>query len=96
MMQKRRETPFAKTIGNKEQRRLKARADKDRTFWIGFSMFGLVGWSVAVPTLICTAIGVWIDERAQSGYSWTLMLLLAGLVIGCFNAWYWVEKTRKE
>ena len=25
-------------------------------------------------------------------HSWTLMLLVAGLIIGCWNAWYWVAK----
>jgi ATP synthase protein I len=24
--------------------------------------------------------------------SWTLMLLGAGIVMGCLNAWYWVKK----
>ena len=60
--------------------------------WFGLGMFGIVGWSVAIPTIICVAIGIWIDSRLDSGLSWTLMLLGIGIAMGCFNAWYWVKK----
>jgi ATP synthase protein I len=33
------------------------------------------------------AIGTWIDRNWPSRFSWTLMLLLAGLAFGCVNAW---------
>jgi ATP synthase protein I len=42
------------------------------------------------------ALGVWIDAKWPSRFSWTLMLLFAGVALGCFNAWRWVEKERKE
>ncbi len=60
--------------------------------WYGLGMFGTVGWSVAVPTVTAAFVGVWIDYHWPSKYSWTLMLLLIGLIIGCWNAWYWVRK----
>jgi ATP synthase protein I len=87
---------FGRTVGDKERRRLKARTEKNHVLWLGFGMIGLVGWSVAVPTLLFTALGIWIDARVRSGYSWTLMLMLIGLVLGCVNAWYWVSRARKE
>jgi len=59
-------------------------------------MFGLVGWSVAVPTLIGIAIGVWIDLSRPGSYSWTLMLLVIGMVIGCLNAWFWIQRERRS
>ena len=85
-------TDFETTIRRKERRRLKARREGEReiSFWLG--MFGLVGWSVALPTVLFTAVGVWIDRRYPSDYSWTLMLLFIGTVIGCLNAWYWIRK----
>jgi len=55
-------------------------------------MFGVVGWSVAIPTLIGTALGIWIDNNWPSQFSWTLMLLIGGVMVGCLNAWYWVRK----
>ena len=58
-------------------------------------MMGLVGWSVAVPTLLGAALGIWLDKRHPGSYSWTLALLVAGLAIGCFNAWIWIAKEDK-
>ena len=55
-------------------------------------MFGLVGWSVAVPIVAGVALGVWIDRNWPGDVSWTLTLLLAGAVLGAFNAWYWVQR----
>ena len=28
-------------------------------------------------------------------YSWTLMLLGVGVILGCLNAWFWVSKERQ-
>jgi len=58
-------------------------------------MFGVVGWSVAVPTLLGIALGLWLDRLWPGGFSWTLALLLAGVTLGCLNAWYWVSLERK-
>lgn len=79
-------------VGAKETRKMKARREKDRSIWFGLGMFGLVGWSVAIPAVIAVAVGVWIDLKWPSRFSWTLMLLFIGVVIGCMNAWYWVKR----
>lgn len=78
-------------VGEKERRKLRARRHKDRSIWFGLGTFGIVGWSVAIPTLIGLAIGIWIDSTWPSRYSWTLMLFLLGLMLGCFSAWYWIN-----
>jgi predicted F0F1-ATPase subunit len=31
--------------------------------WFGLGMMGLIGWSVAVPTLLGAALGLWLDSR---------------------------------
>ena len=59
-------------------------------------MMGLIGWSVVVPTLLGAALGIWLDNHYPGAYSWTLTLLVTGLVIGCLNAWHWVVKEDKE
>ena len=59
-------------------------------------MFGIVGWSVAIPTIVAVALGVWLDSKLESGVSWTLMLLAAGIAIGCLNAWYWVKTESRD
>ncbi|EDX82950.1 F0F1-ATPase subunit, putative [Synechococcus sp. PCC 7335] len=85
---------FLKKISRKSQRKLKAQRSRSQA-WIGMRMFGLVGWAVSIPTLIGIALGVWIDRQVQSQYSWTLMLLIVGIALGCFNGWYWIEKESK-
>ena len=35
-------------------------------------------------------------RRYPSSYSWALMLLLVGLVMGCLNAWHWVHSEYQE
>ncbi|MDR8393258.1 AtpZ/AtpI family protein [Aliifodinibius sp. S!AR15-10] len=83
---------FVANVGEKSERRSKARQEKKRGIWFGLGMFGLVGWSVAVPALLLLGLGIWIDRTWDSDYSWTLMLLVLGVGLGCMNAWYWVKK----
>ncbi|MGM0587174.1 MAG: AtpZ/AtpI family protein [Bacteroidota bacterium] len=83
-------------VGQKEQRKMKARREKKKDLWYGLGMFGLVGWSVSIPTLLFLALGIWIDTHYQASYSWTLMLLVVGIAAGCFNAWYWVSKESRH
>lgn len=63
--------------------------------WFGLGMMGLIGWSIAIPTLLGTVLGLWLDEHYSDQRSWTLALLLAGLVLGCFTAWSWIIKEDK-
>lgn len=86
------EDEMLNAVTRKAQRRQDAREEGRRGLASGFGVFGLVGWSVAVPTLLGIALGVWIDRSTQSPYSWTLMLMIAGLALGSYNAWYWVKK----
>lgn len=78
-------------IGRKEARRLKAKSQSHQHVWFGLGMFGLIGWSVAIPTLLGAGIGMWIDARWHGRQSWTLMLMFGGLFIGCLNAWRWLR-----
>jgi ATP synthase protein I len=45
-----------------------------------------------VPALIGVALGAWLDRHYPGAHAWTLALLLAGLTLGCFNAWRWVAQ----
>jgi len=83
---------LARQVREKEHRKLKARRERNRSVWFGLGMFGLVGWSVAIPTLLAIAVGIWIDTTWPGPYSWTLMLLFIGVLVGCLNAWYWVRR----
>jgi ATP synthase protein I len=90
------QTAFSREVGAKAARKLKSRRNPTPGVWLGLGMMGLIGWSVVVPTLLGAALGIWLDNRHPGTHSWTLMLLVIGLVIGCWNAWHWVAKEDKE
>lgn len=85
---------FAEQVDAKAVRKLKAQRNPSRA-WFGLGMMGLIGWSVVIPTLLGAGIGLWLDARYVGGRSWTLALLVAGLFLGCLNAWHWISKEDK-
>jgi ATP synthase protein I len=85
---------FAGLIGAKAARKLKARKSTQGV-WFGLGMMGLIGWSVVLPTLLGAALGMWLDKHHSGAHSWTLALLVAGLALGCANAWHWVAQQDK-
>lgn len=86
---------FSDEVSKKEQRKLKALRNK-QSVWFGLGLMGMVGWSVAVPALVGAALGIWLDKTHPQTFSWTLTLLLVGIVTGGITAWYWVLKEDKE
>jgi ATP synthase protein I len=85
-------TEFSNAIAEKEKRKQKALHENSGSIWSGLGMFGMVGWSVAVPTLAGAALGIWLDKKNQQSFSWTLSCLVMGLVAGSAIAWSWVNK----
>ena len=83
---------LAARVASKAARRIKARGERRHGLWFGLGMFGLVGWSVAIPTVAGIALGLWIDRTWPSHVSWTLTLLFVGMVLGCLNAWRWLKR----
>ncbi|MDF1744474.1 MAG: hypothetical protein P1V19_12330, partial [Gimesia sp.] len=43
------QTEIQQRIAAQEIRKLKAKNEKHHTIWFGLGMFGLIGWSVAIP-----------------------------------------------
>lgn len=82
-------------VGASASRKIKARRHEGHGVWFGLGMMGLVGWTVIVPTLIGAALGGWIDKQHPGQHSWTLALLVAGLVIGCVSAWHWIAQEER-
>ena len=82
-------------VGAIVARKLKARDNPAPGLWFGLGVMGVIGWSITVPTLLGAALGIWLDKHHPGKHAWTLALLVAGLVIGCLNAWHWVAKEDK-
>jgi len=87
---------LSQEVGVKAARKFKARQKSAQGVWYGLGMMGLIGWSVAVPTLLGAALGIWLDRHHPGKNAWTLALLVAGLSVGCLNAWHWVAKEERE
>lgn len=79
-------------VARKARRKLLARTAGRPGPWFGLGSFGMVGWSVALPTVLGALVGLWLDHSHPGRYSWTLSLLLAGLALGCIAAWQWIDR----
>jgi len=88
--------PLTDKIGDQAERRIRARQEKRQSPWFGLGMFGLIGWSVALPTLGGIALGIWVDRHWPGTISWTITFLFVGLACGCANAWYWIRQERDK
>jgi len=85
-----------KQVEARAARMIRGRRRGYRSFWRPVAMVGLIGWTVVVPMLIGIAVGTWIDGRWPSRFSWTLMLLVGGLGLGCLNAWNRIKDAQED
>ena len=95
MVRKKGDKSFPEIIREKAARKKQPRSNKN-LFWSGFSVFGIIGWSIVLPSLLGAALGLWLDENHPRQQPWVLALLLAGLSLGCFNAWRILERHRAQ
>lgn len=58
----------------------------------GLGAFGMIGWSVAVPTVAGAFLGLWLNRVAPQSFSWPIALILGGIVVGAMIAWNWIDK----
>lgn len=82
---------FKREVLRQVRRKQVAAQQPARSPLLGLGMFGVIGWSVALPTLMGIAVGSWLDRRWPGTVSWTLTAMLVGLLIGCGLAWHWVS-----
>lgn len=75
----------------KSVRRERARRERDQSIWAWLGTFGLVGWTVAVPTLLGLALGRFLDNRVAGPISFTITFLVVGVAVGIMMAWRWVR-----
>ncbi|MDR9402893.1 MAG: Na+-translocating F1F0-ATP synthase subunit AtpZ [Halothece sp. Uz-M2-17] len=85
---------FQETIKHKLSERRRAREEEKREgIWFGLAMMGIVGWSVAIPTLIGVAIGIGLDAAfPQLSPGILIASILVGLACGCWIAWFWIQQ----
>ncbi len=84
----------AEEIGRGAARKKAARDHPGPSPLRGISTFGMVGWSVAVPTVGGAFLGLWLEQAYPQSFSWTIALILGGVAIGVMIAWVWIDKEK--
>ena len=87
---------FTRQIDTKERRKIKGRRERQQSPWFWAGMFGLVGWSVAIPTALGVYLGLKLDKWYPGRFSWPLTGVVVGLALGCLNAWFWVKRESRN
>lgn len=80
-----------RVVLRKSLRRQRARRTRDDSIWSWLGTFGIVGWTVTVPTLLGLALGLFLDDRIDSSFSFAITFLVLGAVTGVSMAWRWVS-----
>ncbi|QYX55969.1 AtpZ/AtpI family protein [Roseovarius sp. SCSIO 43702] len=86
----------ADRIARSAARKQKARDNPGPSPLRGIGVFGVIGWSVAVPTVAGAFLGLWLDAAYPQEFRWTIALILGGVVLGAALAWAWIEKEKGE
>lgn len=81
-----------RTIRRKSLRHERARRHRRPSVLSYLGTFGLVGWTVTIPTLAGLAFGLYIDSVVESERSFTIVFMLLGVAIGLVTAWYWIQQ----
>ena len=82
----------AESIRRSAERMKRARSRPAESPLRGLSAFGVIGWSIVVPTVGGAFLGLWLDQVAPQNFSWPIALILGGVVTGSLIAWRWIEK----
>ncbi|MDY0235548.1 MAG: AtpZ/AtpI family protein [Gudongella sp.] len=87
------EEELLEQIERDSQKKIKSEEEGSEIMF-GLGLFGIIGWSIAVPTVLGIFLGIFLDNKFTQSFSWTLTLLFTGVVVGSLNAWHWIkEKT---
>lgn len=94
-MTRRRESPVD-DIGRRARRLKKTRDNPGVSPLRGLGAFGMIGWSIAVPTVGGAFLGMWLDRNMPQDFSWVIALILGGVALGGFIAWAWISREVSE
>ena len=81
-----------RTVLRKTLRHERAQRRPNQSVWSFLGTFGLIGWTVALPTLAGLVFGLFLDDVTDTDSSFTITFLVVGAAVGCFAAWYWVKQ----
>ncbi|GAA4337425.1 hypothetical protein GCM10023144_33150 [Pigmentiphaga soli] len=82
---------LAAGVRRRQARHLRWLREGEPTLARQLARVGVLGWLIAAPMLIGIFVGRLLDRAAGGGIFWTAPLLLAGLGLGCWSAWKWIN-----
>lgn len=89
------EDELLREIEKDANKKIKSKKEGNQVMF-GLGFFGIVGWSIAIPTLLAIALGVYLDKKLDSNFSWTLTLIFVGVIIGSLNTWHWLNENNEK
>ncbi len=100
-------TKPSKLTGPSEEQRLLSQVDikvarlqesqrnPTRHVLFGLRTMGIIGWSIALPSVVGVLVGRFLDRKFPGQHHYTLALLVCGLAIGCFIAAHWIGQEHR-
>jgi ATP synthase protein I len=85
--------PLVKGVRLRGERYRRWLREEDPSVAHRLAQIGVLGWIIVVPLLIGVFAGRWLDRFFNSGLFWTAPLLIAGLALGCWSAWKWMQSS---
>jgi len=82
----------SREIGCHAARKSDAREHPGPSPLSGLGAFGVIGWSIAVPTVTGAFVGGWLNRVVPRDFSWSIALILGGVAVGVLIAWAWIDK----
>ena len=86
---------FLSAVKTRADRRELEAGYRDRGFWTGVGVMGLVGWSVILPAVLGAYLGILLDRQLSLHRIFSGIFVVVGLCLGCWNAWRMVHKVLK-
>jgi ATP synthase protein I len=83
-------------IGRRARRLKETRDNPGVSPLRGLGAFGMIGWSIAVPTVGGAFLGMWLDRNVPQDFPWVIALILGGVAVGGFIAWAWISREANE
>lgn len=57
---------------------------------------GILGWTIVLPTLLCLALGRWLDRTLGTRVFFSAPLVMIGAAIGLWSAWRWMHRQQRR
>ncbi len=86
----------AKAARNAASRDALGREDREPSLAARLGQIGVLGWTIVLPTLVCLALGRWLDRLMGTRVFFSAPFLMIGAAIGLWAAWKWMHRQQRR